>query len=605
MSAAYRRKVRSMRTLSFVKNRWPLLLIAAVCAVLAAMADSVRDHETVAISLGYAVHAVAYLGLFLILTFAGERFLAWLGGRQQSEAEPNDSAQQDGGTQRTVGAEQKGGRQAVARVPLLTYRPNAKQFLIVLAIILACWLPYMLICYPGVIWYDTQQQLMQWFGLPNRFTDGSHLSDHHPVLDTAVFGVFTQFGGLLGSRDIGVFVYSVVQGVITASSLASVVVFCRSIGLSHRLCTFALWFFALFPVIPMYAIGMVKDSVFMPFFIWFAIVFVAVARSGGALLRQPKYLALLIGLGLCMSLTKKTGMYVALLSCLLLIFFLAKGNRIRAAVSAVVIGAMMMVVVPKMVFPALGIEEGGKQEMLAIPFQQSALLVKNHAQDIAQKDREAIYAVLGEDVGSRYQSWSADNVKGYTWNPEKNQYLHDYYLAWVRGGISHPNTYVTAYIALEEGWIGLPNAQDDNHGDLLMPVYALGSNHVFTGAEELDLHNPGRQQTVKSLEDTINWLEGTPLGMLLFSRAIWATWMVVFVIYECLRRDRRRMAWLLPYATTFLFLWISPATTTIEGMRYLIPLVFAAPLAFAVLLAPGNNPNGDSVSGSISGDEKH
>jgi hypothetical protein len=65
------------------------------------------------------------------------------------------------------------------------------------------------------------------------------------------------------------------------------------------------------------------------------------------------------------------------------------------------------------------------------------------------------------------------------------------------------------------------------------------------------------------------------------------------------------MAWLLPYATTFLFLWISPTTTTIEGMRYLIPLVFAAPLAFAVLLAPGNNPNGDSVSGSISGDEKH
>jgi hypothetical protein len=74
------------------------------------------------------------------------------------------------------------------------------------------------------------------------------------------------------------------------------------------------------------------------------------------------------------------------------------------AISAVVIGAVMMVVLPTAVFPALGIEAGGKQEMLAIPFQQSALLVKTHANDIPRKDRDTIYAVLGKDVGSRYQS---------------------------------------------------------------------------------------------------------------------------------------------------------------------------------------------------------
>jgi hypothetical protein len=328
-------------------------------------------------------------------------------------------------------------------------------------------------------------------------------------------------------------------------------------------------------------------------------MFIAVARSGGALLRRPKYLALFIALGLCMSLTKKTGMYVVLLSCVLLLFFLAKGSRIRVAISAVVIGAVMMVVLPTTVFPALGIEAGGKQEMLAIPFQQSALLVKTHANDIPRKDRDAIYAVLGKDVGSRYQSWATDRVKGYTWNPAKDQYLHDYYLAWIRGGISHPKTYITAYIALEEGWIGLPNAQDANQDSLLMSVYALGSDHTFTGAQQMGLHNPGRRQAVKSLEDNINWLEGTPLGMLLFSRAIWATWMVAFVSYECLRRDRRTMAWLLPYVTTFLLLWVSPATLTIEGMRYLVPLVFSMPLAFAALLAHGDNPNDGSVGGAV------
>lgn len=41
--------------------------------------------------------------------------------------------------------------------------------------------------------------------------------------------------------------------------------------------------------------------------------------------------------------------------------------------------------------------------------------------------------------------------------------------------------------------------------------------------------------------------------------------------------------WLAPYVATFLFLWISPATVTIEGMRYLIPMVMIAPLMLGML----------------------
>ena len=39
---------------------------------------------------------------------------------------------------------------------------------------------------------------------------------------------------------------------------------------------------------------------------------------------------------------------------------------------------VMGVLVPKVVFPMFHIQEGGKQEMLAVPFQQSALEVKRH-----------------------------------------------------------------------------------------------------------------------------------------------------------------------------------------------------------------------------------
>lgn len=46
---------------------------------------------------------------------------------------------------------------------------------------------------------------------------------------------------------------------------------------------------------------------------------------------------------------------------------------------------------------------------------------------------------------------------------------------------------------------------------------------------------------------------------------------------------KKHCAWLAPYVTMFLFLWISPATVTIEGIRYLVPMVMIAPLMFGML----------------------
>ena len=39
--------------------------------------------------------------------------------------------------------------------------------------------------------------------------------------------------------------------------------------------------------------------------------------------------------------------------------------------------------------------------MLAVPLQQSALLVKQHENDISIQDLEAIYKILGDDVADR------------------------------------------------------------------------------------------------------------------------------------------------------------------------------------------------------------
>lgn len=61
-----------------------------------------------------------------------------------------------------------------------------------------------------------------------------------------------------------------------------------------------------------------------------------------------------------------------------LIFAVSAIIRKRVVAVFIVVISVFMVLMPKIVFPALRIQEGGKQEMLAVPLQQSALLVKQH-----------------------------------------------------------------------------------------------------------------------------------------------------------------------------------------------------------------------------------
>ncbi|MEK0263930.1 DUF6020 family protein [Bifidobacterium mongoliense] len=561
-----------MHVLTVVRDRWLLLAITLICGILCAIVDSIKQTDGIVVSSGYLLRALLYMVVFTIMVLLGERFLVWLHTDARAQLDT--------------------GKKAWA----LSFGAGSRTYIILIGIILVCWLPYIVLAYPGVIWYDTQQQLLQWFGFPNTFTDGTFLSDHHPVLDTAIFGGFVQLGELFGSRDIGPFLYSIVQAVVTASSLASVVRYSHTIGLSRRFCMFTLLFFALFPVIPLYAVGMVKDAVSLPFFVWFMISFVEVVRSKGVSLHNKKSVIVLIVTALAMALTKKTGIYVVVLSCVAGLCFLPRGYRARLALCAAIPAAVMVFLLPLILFPVLHIEKGGKQEMLAVPFQQSALLVKKHETNMSRTDLEGIYAILGTDVASRYQWWAADNVKGYTWDSSKDQYLPQYFAIWLKNGIEHPRTYLQAYLAMEEGWISMPNAFDARPDLALMPVYVVGNNHVFTHSRELGFSDSGDLERSKKLEQFINWFEGSAFGSVFFSRALWSSGICVFVVYESLRRNKRRISWIMPYLVTYMLLWVSPASVTIEGMRYVIPLVIAAPLACGALLAPDVDSAGLVIS---------
>ena len=535
-------------------NRIVLIVICFFLGILAAVADMLRVQGHFTITGEYCFQALFYACFAFVLFSLGDFLLNKKVYKKQNR---NNS---------------------------WFFSKNLKSFLLVSLIILLCWSPYLILLYPGVMWYDTSNQLLQWNSLQNLFTSGS-ITDHHPVFDTTVFGLFVDLGNMFGSGDLGIYLFCWVQSIITTCTLSYSLQYLQDMGASSRMCKIILLMYCFFPLFPLYASCMVKDAVFLPIIMLFSIACHRIVVTRGQCLISNRWMCLFILCSVLMALTKKTGLYTVVPVCILLMLAVVVKARIRLLLCVAVVCGLMIGILPSVVFPAFNIQEGGKQEILAIPFQQSARVLRDHKNEVDPSYREVIEKILGDDVSERYNPYVADPVKGYVWDTAKDKYLDEYITHWISGFWQFPVTYIEAFLSVEFGWLALPTA-DECVDERLMPVYAQGTNHAFfEGHDEIGLMSSDSNNGQK-IEKFINWIEHTPVGMVLFSKALWTTWMAVFVLYESFRRkiNIRNVLAFSPYIITYCLLWVSPVSIGVEAMRYVVPQVFMLPFVVGAMV---------------------
>ena len=108
--------------------------------------------------------------------------------------------------------------------------------------------------------------------------------------------------------------------------------------------------------------------------------------------REPRNLEariLISTLSPLVSLTKKTGIYTVIIACILTMLVVT-GRKVRLRLAGTVLASaiVMFLILPGILFPLCHIVAGGKQEMIAVPLQQSALLLKEHGDELSQADRD-------------------------------------------------------------------------------------------------------------------------------------------------------------------------------------------------------------------------
>ena len=442
-------------------------------------------------------------------------------------------------------------------------------------VLFALWSFWLVAFCPGSMLYDTYYQICQsypedssvYFGVwnvPGVELD-AHFSDHHPLLDTLIYGFAAQVSEeQTGSWNTGLFALATVQTLVTAICFSYALATVRDLGAPRMLCVAVFLLVGLVPVFGHYASLNMKDSIFSPIYLlWFTLI-ARLVNSRGALARSFGFYVALLLCGVLCALTKKTGVYVvtATLAVLALIYW-----RVwwRLGLQALVVGGVIWVVLPQVVFPVLDVAPGGRQEMLGPLFQQTARYVCEHEDEIDKDQRKAIDDVLRYDtLAERYEPAWADPVKyKYVYNASQKAW-DAYFALWAQQGLDDPQTYFEAAVAPVAGFVSPRGAAQLK--DALWDKRRGGSELLTRPAELRGMHQMASEAFKAATE--------APVVDVLMMSALYVIWVPALCLWVCARRSPRWMPLFIPVALTVGTILVSPMYDT----RYALPMIYTAPI---------------------------
>jgi len=457
-------------------------------------------------------------------------------------------------------------------------------------IMLICWLPYLFIRFPGNYDPDTQWQILQTYGL-------CPLTDHHPVFDTFLFGMFWKLGDLFSTNQISLLLYALLQMFITAVSTALCLNYLKRQAVPASVIKAALLFYALYPPVPMFAQVMAKDMLHGAVLMLYMAFYLPLVFERGEKLSSRKEIFCFFMLLILLMLTKKTGIYFVVLTTLPLLFYL-KSNRIRC-LSAVLAAVFLFTIgFNGILLPKLNIPKGGQQEMLSVPAQQTAYLLKQHGSEMNPEELETISAVYYqyEALPAVYVPVRADATKALWRNDATADEKQAYFRWYLKQYLRYPADMILSLAALDcpllcvdtvsqgnESLIfyydNIPSRADPEYG--MEDALVSWSGGMATKEQVHEVFSTSyRFPLIKLISRAFNYLYRKVIRILapLFSKVLFATWIPLLILIYGISRKRTELVLLcIPTIVCTAFLAVGPIVLP----RYMVSSVYLAALTLA------------------------
>lgn len=462
-------------------------------------------------------------------------------------------------------------------------RHGNKATAILFVAIALCWIPWMVMLFPGVCWSDTSQQLLEHFGLET-------LTDHHPFPMTLLIGLFADLGNVIfGSVTKGLFILICLQCMVAILFFSKLIneIRCSS---KNRLAPFLLFcFVALFPLVPLMFCSLAKDTISCAFFVAFVYELVVIFNSHGEKLDDGKTVAAMLLFAVSASLVKKPTGYVSVVVYL----FLAAAYRTKKRVAITLTSLFILVMLvfwayPSLLLPAFSVQPGGKQESIATIIQQVAHDVTYDGESLSKEDKELIddFLLIDYDDISKSYNWQiVDPVKWRGLNNESR--MGEFLKLWAKNTINYPGGHLEAWLGLVSGWITF---RVDSSGTPNYMVVCTYSGWLYDGIEQCTDVSDQMSVGAKYADEIFHALQSVPFLNFLFYRSTWGTIVPALLLFLALgsTRDGRieRASIAMPALASLIPLAITPVSIYGgEPTRYLFPIVCVSPFLFAALRA--------------------
>lgn len=441
---------------------------------------------------------------------------------------------------------------------------KSKYFWKVFFFILICWIPYLMIFFPGSVPHDGYYQLNMAYGY-------NEASNHHPWLSTLVIGVITSIGRNI-SDNIGVFLYILVQTIFCGFSFSLVCYKIKRYDISNWIKKISVIFFAIVPIWGAYAQTLMKDVLYYGMFAVFYILYLEIIEKRRFLELSKTTIFVIVSCLLVQY--RNEGIYIIIFSIVALLAVVEiKKYQVLFASGVILICHMIFSAI---VLPAMGVQPGSKREMLTVPFQQTARYVANYEEEVTEKEKQIIDQVLNYgSIKERYNPINSDPIKNSFKNVGKEEFL-EYVKVWFNQFRKHPGCYIQATLNNCFGY-WYPEYVQDSISNL---QFYIKGEPIATGDLDIYYLNHVEIRTLLS-QYSLLWFEIPGVSWLMYPGSY--TWILCFCLFALMRKKLYKACVAgIPLLLTVAICLISPVNGYV---RYALPIMAVMPLMISFTLS--------------------
>lgn len=445
------------------------------------------------------------------------------------------------------------------------------------------YLPAYLAYYPGICSYDITIQLEQ-------VASGNYI-DHHPLIHTLLVEAFLNLGALLGSINLGMGLYTLLQMICLSGALALGIGMLYGKGIALGYLGLVQLLGMLLPVNWYMSLSVTKDIFFTVFVLLMMFAAYALLSEKRDAWRIGKWDVLFAVSIVGVVLFRNNGKYAYLV---LLVFgaltcILARKNKALfrrvwlVGLAGFLAGNMCL----SALFQVGDATQGDKREMLSIPIQQLARtyvyhggigIVEEDDDTLDETSKALLNDFFADEAYKNYRPDIADPVKKHTQTSVALQRAHEWIGMYLKLLVDYPGDYINAVLAVDAGFV---YPFDVSHGDINFNGRDRGLGYIQTRWVENELNPMGIYKDSKwewlhaKLEDyaDANAYQDIPVVKYLMMPGFYLWFYLLFAGYLLWKKKYRMLlplSFILGYYATLL---LGP---TVQ-LRYLYPVMVLLP----------------------------